>query len=315
MARVTPKGSRDDRPVLVVLAAGLAKRYGGTKPLAPVGLHGEAVIDLTAADAVAGGFGDVVIVLGPQTGPAIAYHVRRAFPTRIRVAFAEQRVPLGTAHAVLCARKHVGDGPFAVVNSDDVYGSPAMAQLAGYLADHAADDNAIVAYRLADTIITDDPVTRGTCEVDARGHLTRLVERRHVARRRDGGFVADDGREPRDLAVDTPTSMNLWGFRPSIWPVLEAAVLETHSAVAPDGSVRDPDELTSGAEVLLPEVVGTAIEGRAPGAGPRQAVRVLPASGRCIGVTHADDLPVVRMELASMVGQGLRPENPWEDVA
>ena len=40
------------RPVLVVLAAGMAKRYGGCKPLAPVGLHGEAVIDLIAGDAV-----------------------------------------------------------------------------------------------------------------------------------------------------------------------------------------------------------------------------------------------------------------------
>ena len=49
----------------MVLAAGMAKRYGGCKPLAPVGLHGEAVIDLIAGDAVAAGFGDVVLVLGP----------------------------------------------------------------------------------------------------------------------------------------------------------------------------------------------------------------------------------------------------------
>jgi hypothetical protein len=42
---VTPARIRHaDRPVLVMLAAGMAKRYGGCKPLAPVGLHGEAVI-------------------------------------------------------------------------------------------------------------------------------------------------------------------------------------------------------------------------------------------------------------------------------
>ncbi len=70
--------------MLVVLAAGMAKRYGGCKPLAPVGLHGEAVIDLTASDAEAAGFGDVVIIVGPQTGPAIAYHVRQCFPPRCR---------------------------------------------------------------------------------------------------------------------------------------------------------------------------------------------------------------------------------------
>ena len=38
---------------LVILAAGRARRYGGCKPLAPVGTHGEAVIDLVASDAVA----------------------------------------------------------------------------------------------------------------------------------------------------------------------------------------------------------------------------------------------------------------------
>jgi hypothetical protein len=294
--------------VLVILAAGLAKRYGGTKPLAPVGLHGEAVIDLTTGDAVAGGFGDVVIVLGPQTGPAIAYHVRGVFPARVRVTFAEQSIPLGTAHAVLCARKHVGDGPFAVANSDDVYGAPALSLLQQHLAGSA--EHAIVAYRLADTIVTADPVTRGTCEFDASGHLARLVERRQVTRQPDGSIRADDGREPSVISPDTPVSMNLWGFQPSIWPVLEGAVLETHPAVAPDGSVRDPAELTSDAEVLLPEVVGAMIAGRA--AGPAQAVRVLDGPGRCIGVTHGDDLPVVRMELAMMVGQGRRPENPWE---
>jgi hypothetical protein len=298
--------------VLVILAAGLAKRYGGTKPLAPVGLHGEAVIDLTTGDAVAAGFGDVVIVLGPQTGPAIAYHVRGVFPARVRVTFAEQSIPLGTAHAVLCARKHVGDGPFAVVNSDDVYGGRALTLLSAHLAERA--EHAIVAYRLADTIVTDDPVTRGTCDVDDHGNLARLVERRQVTRHPDARFTADDGHAPSELAADTPVSMNLWGFRPSIWPVLEAAVLDVHPAVSPDGSVRDPAELTSDAEVLLPEVVGAAIAGNAPGGGPRQTVRVLRGPGRCIGVTHADDLPVVRMELATMVGEGLRPENPWEDA-
>ena len=308
MGRVTALAA-GDRPVLVVLAAGMAKRYGGCKPLAPVGLHGEAVIDLIAGDAVSAGFGDIVLVLGPQTGPAITYHVRRCFPSRIGVAFTEQRVPLGTAHAVLCARKHVGDGPFAVANADDVYGVPAMRQLAHELAEH--EMHAIVSYRLRDTIVADAPVTRGTCEVGPDGNLVRLVERRAVARRPDGSFSAGDGLDPDQLSGDTPVSMNLWGFRPSIWPVLEAAVLAAHPSVSPDGTVADPSSLTDGAEVLLPEVVGDMIATR-PGGSANGAVRVIAGEGRCIGVTHADDLPVVRNELALLVAQGLRPEGPWD---
>lgn len=311
MGRMTTRSS-GNRPVLVVLAAGMAKRYGGCKPLAPVGLHGEAVIDLIAGDAVSAGFGDIVLVLGPQTGPAIRYHVGRCFPAPVEVSFAEQTVPLGTAHAVLCARKHVGDGPFGVVNADDVYGAPALALLAGRLAD--GDDHAIVAYRLRDTIVADAPVTRGTCQVGPDGNLVALVERRGVARRADGAFDVGDGIDPTELPGDTPVSMNLWGFQPSIWPVLESAVLGAHPSVAPDGTVPDPSALESHAEVLLPEVVGDLIAGRVEGA-EAAAVRVLDGPGRCIGVTHADDLPLVRNELALMIAQGLRPEGPWDAAA
>jgi CTP:molybdopterin cytidylyltransferase MocA len=309
MGRVTADASGSDRPVLVVLAAGMAKRYGGCKPLAPVGLHGEAVIDLIAGDAVSAGFGHIVFVLGPQTGPAITYHVRRCFPSRIDVAFAEQPVPLGTAHAVLCARKHVGDGPFAVVNADDVYGTPAMRQLARSLAEH--QEHAIVSYRLRDTVVADAPVTRGTCDVGPDGNLVRLVERRGVARLPDGTFSVGDGLDPGVLSGDTPVSMNLWGFQPSIWPVVEAAVLATHPSVSPDGTVSDASDLADRAEVLLPEVVGDMIAGRTT-SGETGDVRVINGEGRCIGVTHADDLPVVRNELALLVAQGLRPEGPWD---
>jgi len=309
MSPAPPATTGRGGPALVMLAGGMAKRYGGCKPLAPAGLHGEAVIDLTAGDAVAAGFADVVVVIGPQTGGAISYHVRRCFPPSVAVAFAEQEVPLGTAHALLCARKHVGDGPFAVVNSDDIYGTPALALLAAHLTGGA--EHAIVAYRLRDTIVTDDPVTRGACEVGADGTLVRLVERKKVARRSDGDFDVADGRQPAVLDGATPVSMNLWGFQPAIWPVLEAAVLGAHPTVGADGTVPDRAGLADEGEVLLPEVVGAMIAGVAPGGGPAQAVRVLEGPGRCIGVTHADDLPVVRQELATMVGTGQRPEGPW----
>jgi hypothetical protein len=114
------------------------------------------------------------------------------------------------------------------------------------------------------------------------------------------------------LPGDTPVSMNLWGFQPSIWPVLETAVLRAHPTVTPDGTVPDPSALADQAEVLLPVVVGNMIATPNGDADESAVVRVLDGPGRCIGVTHADDLPVVRNELALMVAQGLRPEGPWD---
>lgn len=304
-------GDPSRRPVLVVLAAGMAKRFGGgCKPLAPLGLHGEAVIDLTTGDALAAGFGRVVLILGPQTGPAIEYHVRRTWPAAVNVDFALQSVPLGTAHAVLCARHLVGDRPYAVVNADDVYGRDAFATLAGHLSEGTG--HGLVAFRLGNTVVTDDPVTRGTCEVGTDGNLVRIAERKQVARQADGSFRSGDGRSPAELPADTLVSMNLWGLHASLWPVFEAAVRAVHPEMAGDGTV--PAGTPAGAEVLLPEVVGSVVQGTAP-VGGVQAFRVLSDEGRCVGVTHADDLPLARSELAGLVARGRRGESPWEGVA
>lgn len=294
-------------PTLVMLAAGMAKRYGGCKPLAPLGVHGEAIIDLTASDALAAGFGRIVLVVGPKTSAALSYHVRRSWPPWVRAVNAEQPLPLGTAHAVLCARSAVGSGPFGVVNADDVYGEPALRILAQSLGSGA---NALVAFRLSDTVLTADPVTRGVCITDENQNLMGLSERRKVTRQSDGSFTSDDGLEPVKLDADVPVSMNLWGFQPGIWDVLEQAVLSAHPDVAPDGTLLDSTRPVSNEEeTLLPEVVGAAVS-----AGNLH-VSLETGAGRSVGVTHAADLPIARAQIALMVGRGERAESLWKGTS
>ncbi len=297
-----------DRPSLVILAAGMARRYGGCKPLAPIGPGGEAVIDLLAGDAVRAGFGQLVLVLGPQTGPAIRYHVEQCWPAAVPVAFAEQRVPLGTTHALLAARGDLPHGPFAVANADDVYGEAAMGALAAFLG--TDDGHALIGYELAHTIVTDDPVTRGVCQVDAGGNLVAITERRQVTRVDGASFVSGDGTGPERLGGGEIVSVNLWGFAPSIWPVLTAAMegsgLDEAAIEAEVAAGAAPPK----AEVLLPEVVGDLI--RSADA-PR--VRVIPTDAACVGVTHPQDLPTVREILSYQVASGLRPPTPWAGIA
>jgi hypothetical protein len=277
------------RPALVILAAGRARRYGGVKPLAPVGPRGEAVIDLVASDALAAGFGSIVLVLGPATGPAIRYHVERTWPAHVDVRFALQEAPLGTVHAVLSASEHVGDTPYGVSNADDIYGRAACSLLAAHLI--ALDPtNALVGFRLADAVVGTAPVTRGICQVGPDGQLLRVDERRQVTAQPDGGFVSADGREPSELSPDARVSMNLWGFTPAFHKTLAAAMAAATAA-------------SEDAEVLLPDVVAESLD-----ASP---FTVLPAAGRCIGVTHPDDLALVQGELARQIGQGARPATLW----
>ena len=269
-----------------------AKRYGGCKPLAPVGPHGEAVIDLVASDALAAGFASVVLVLGPETGPAIRYHVARTWPDGVDVRFALQPEPRGTVDAVLSAAEFVGDAPYGVGNADDIYGVAGCALLAQHLKGHG-DANALVGYRLADATIGFSPVTRGICQVDASGRLLGVDERRQVRALPEGGFVAGDGREPASLPGDVRVSMNLWGFTPEFHKLLQAAL---------DAAVDVSEEK----EVLLPEVVAESL-GTSP-------FSVLPAEGRCVGVTHPDDLALVQAELNREIAAGERPARLWPSL-
>ena len=272
---------------LVVLAAGRAKRYGGVKPLAPIGPDGEAVIDLLAGDALRAGFERIVLVVNPDTGGLIEAHVRGSWPPAVDVAFCVQSVPVGTVDAVLTARPAVDETvPFGVANADDLYGADAMSVLGGHL--EASGTNALVAFRLDRALVGELPVTRGVCVV-AGGLLQGIAERRRVAWR-DGVFHVDDGQEPAALDPATPVSMNLWGFDPRMWEVLAAAM-----ARAPEASEDD--------EVLLPELVGDLV---ADG-GVLGRVAVLATSSRCLGVTHADDLGIVKAEVAAEVARGERP--------
>jgi hypothetical protein len=292
MGRVTDTSTEPSLP-LVILAAGRARRYGGCKPLAPVGPNGEAVVDLVASDALSGGFGTIVLVLSPATGPAIRYHVTQTWPSEVDVRFAEQPAPLGTVHAVLCASDAVEGLPFGVGNADDVYGSAGCALLVEHLRTRP-ESSALVGYRLADAVIGYAPVTRGICSVEPDGRLAGVDERRQVHATVEGTFEASDGRQPSSLSPDARVSMNLWGFTPAFHAVLRAAM---------DAAIDASEE----AEVLLPEVVARSLSA--------SRFDVLPAQGRCIGVTHPDDLSLVQDELNHQVASGERPARLWSALA
>lgn len=281
-------------PTLVILAAGQARRYGGIKPLAPIGMNGEAVIDLLANDALAAGFTEVVVVTNPTTGPTIEDHIVTHWDrNRLQVTFATQANPGGTVDAVLAARDILGDDrPIAVSNADDLYGPAALRHLEEHL--RTASSNAIVAFDLNRTLVGESPVTRGICHIDDAGILVGLDERRGV-HRAAGEIVVDDDRAPHVLDDDAPVSMNLWAFDSAMWDVFAAAM-----------AAKEPGE----AEVLLPVVADQLLHGRLRDAPAHLAAfTVYRSHEHCVGVTHPGDLELVQRHIAEQVGLGHRVEN------
>lgn len=272
-------------PTLVILAAGRARRYGGLKQLAPIGRHGEGVIDLIASDAINAGFSDIVIVVNHDTGPTIQEHVATHWPADQKVSFAFQEKLRGTVDAVLAAEEFVNHSvPFGVSNADDLYGRDALTKLGHHLSN--SPDCCLVAFELENSLVGDLPVSRGTCQVD-NGRLTHVVERRNVHFTPDG-LEADDGLQPRFLESETRVSMNLWGFQPNIWPLMHRELAE--------------HDFEASAEVLLPTFVAGVMS--------RDGIvfSVLETDSRCIGVTHAEDLPLAQFLVREEIKSGLRPE-------
>lgn len=272
-------------PSLVILAAGRARRYGGVKQLAPVGPHGEGVIDLLASDAYASGFEDIVIVVNPDSGPEIAEHVAGHWPKGRRVSFTTQNELRGTVDAVLAAEANLDlSKPFGVSNADDLYGRESFRLLGRYLA--SSEGQCLVGFELEKALVGELPVSRGTCVV-VNGHLTEIVERKNVRATLEG-FVADDGLEPKTLHPHTTVSMNLWGFQPTVFPLMHEAVEGHDFAASP--------------EVQLSTFVGQILH-HAP-----LQFEVLLTKSRCIGVTHPDDLPIAQTLVREEIESGERPE-------
>ena len=129
-------GFRMNKPVLVVLAAGMGSRYGGLKQIDPMGKNGEKILDYSVYDAKRAGFETVVFVIKPEMEQEFEEAVGKHLRKHIEVKYAFQSLdklpegfslpegrtkPWGTGHAVLCAADVI-DAPFAVINADDYYG-------------------------------------------------------------------------------------------------------------------------------------------------------------------------------------------------
>ena len=139
-----------NKPVLVVMAAGMGSRYGGMKQIDPVGPNGQVIVDYSLYDARRAGFETVIFVIKHEIEDAFKAAIGDRVSKAMNVKYAFQQLeelpagytvpegrvkPWGTCHAVLAAKDLI-DGPFAVINADDYYGPEAFRVMYDYLSTH-----------------------------------------------------------------------------------------------------------------------------------------------------------------------------------
>ena len=298
-----------NKPVLVIMAAGMGSRYGGLKQLDPVDNDGHIIMDFSMYDAKRAGFEKVVFIIKHEIEEEFKEHVGKRMEKYMDVAYAYQNIdnipegyevpegrvkPWGTAHAVYSCMDEI-DGPFAVINADDYYGVEAFKLIYDYLSTHADDDKyryTMVGYHLANTVTDNGYVSRGVCETNENGELVSVTERTRIEKYNGGvAYTEDDGNTWVQVPDDTTGSMNMWGFTPDYFKYSEDYFVEF---------LKENRENLK-AEYYIPLMVNKLInDGTA-------RVKVLDTTAKWFGVTYAADRQSVVDKIQALVDAGEYP--------
>ena len=298
------------QPTLLILAAGMGSRYGGVKQLDQFGPHGETIIDYSLFDAIRAGFGKVVFIIREELRDDFEEVFGQKLTGKIEVDYAIQALdsfvpaelgevkrvkPWGTGHAMLCAKDHT-QTPFAVINADDFYGLESFQLISDFLRTDTNNNlHAMVGYEVKNTLSENGSVSRGVCAVDADGRLMSVVERTKIYVQEGGSteqqIVFEEGEGLTPLPPDTPVSMNFWGFKPSVFPLLQHQ-FESYATA----NIDSPK-----AEFYIPTVMMNLIQ---TDTGHCQVFR---SKSAWFGVTYPDDKPTVQASLKQLHDSGVYP--------
>ncbi len=302
------------KPTLVILAAGMASRYGSMKQTDGFGPNGETIIEYSIFDAIKAGFGKVVFVIKEEfadnfkgifepklKGKIETDYVFQTFdlkPYGIEIEI-ERAKPWGTAHAVLAAKDAVKE-PFCVINADDFYGRESYQKMADFLINEVSDTEfSMIGFQIDKTLSEHGYVSRGVCEVDADGHLSGIHERVKVYFKPDEAgnkniVFEEDGRE-FPIRSNARVSMNFWGFTPKIFGL--TAELFREFALSHTDNPK--------AEFFIPLAAENLIRNNLA------SFKVIPTQNQWFGVTYAEDKPIVQECIDRLVASGEYPGNLW----
>jgi hypothetical protein len=298
------------KPTLLILAAGMASRYGSMKQVDGFGPNGETIIDYSIYDAIKAGFGKVSFIIREEFLEAFKSKFEPKLAGRVETDYVfqsydltpfgidktiERAKPWGTAHAVLSARNQIHE-PFCVINADDYYGYDAFKKMADFLNTEVKDDLfSIIGYQVDKTLSEYGTVSRGVCEVDENGNMVEIHERLKVYFAKDGSVVYEEDGQEFPLPSNTPVSMNFWGFTPAVFKLTEPLFV----------NFVEKNEGNPKAEFFIPLIGDELIKSG------EAAFKVIPTSAKWFGVTYKEDKPIVQKSISDLIANGTYPENLW----
>lgn len=298
------------KPTLLVLAAGMATRYGSQKQTESFGPNGETIMDYSIYDAIKAGFGKVVFIIRKDFAEDFKARFDNRFGGKIEVDYAYQEMtahidlqylpaertkPWGTGHAMLCAAEQVQE-PFAVINADDYYGADAFKKAAEFCRNNCNENTwAIIGYKLRNTLSENGSVSRGVCAANTEGDLEVITERTKIYRNESGDIVFEDETGSTSLPEETAVSMNFWCFHPSAFDFI--------GKLFADFPKNNMDNIK--AEFFIPTLGDAFIKQ------PENRIKVIPTEAQWFGVTYKEDAPEVKANINTLIDDEIYPANLW----
>ncbi|NLP00623.1 MAG: nucleotidyltransferase [Clostridiaceae bacterium] len=304
-----------NKPVLVIMAAGMGSRFGGLKQIEPIDDKGHMIIDFSIYDAIKAGFKKIYFIIKKENEAVFREKIGDRVSPFVEVEYVYQDLnnlpegytvptgrikPWGTGHAVLSCLDKL-EGPFAVINADDYYGKNAFSIIYNFL-EKAVDDEkynyAMVGYIIENTLTENGYVSRGVCTLDEEGYLADIQERVHIKKAGEGAeYSDDDGKTWIAIPKGSIVSMNMWGFTNSILGELKNRFEKFLSEKLEANPLK--------AEFYLPEAVGDILkEGKG-------RVKVLRTTDKWYGITYKEDKERVVKAIENLRNDGVYPEKLW----
>lgn len=298
------------KPTLVILAAGMASRYGSMKQTQSFGPSGETIMEYSIYDAIKAGFGKVVFIIREEFLGMFQSAFEHKLKGKVEIDYvfqeltlftnnrtipAERAKPWGTAHAVLCCKGKVNE-PFAVINADDFYGRDGFKKAYEFLTSGVNEKTyAIIGYELKKTLSSNGSVSRGVCAVDDNDDLTDINERTKIYRNEQGIITYEDEAGLHEVSENASVSMNFWGFHPGVFEYSEQLFSDFL-----DKNMHNPKS-----EFFIPIVADAFVKSG------KGVIKVIPTSAQWFGVTYKEDAPGVQESINALVSSGEYPNNLW----
>ena len=298
------------QPTLLILAAGMASRYGSMKQVEAFGPGGETIMDYSIYDAIRAGFGKVVFIIRKDFAESFKAIFEPKLVGKIKTEYVYQEMdsylgdlkapadrtkPWGTGHAVLCAMEVVNE-PFAVINADDFYGKDAFVKAADFLNNECSKKQyALIGYELEKTLSDHGSVSRGVCQVDENHNLVSIKERTKIYKE-NNTIIYEDEEGKHTVPSDSSVSMNFWCFHPDLFSTTQQLLIDFVQA----------NSTNIKAEFFIPIIAEDFMENR------YGHISVIPTSSQWFGVTYKEDAPIVKACVDKLVADGVYPASLWQ---